>query len=112
MTNLVKGLAEVHHQDIGLVPLITVGAEVMIEFQQLCLTGELAAEPILEVVQDAVLIVHNVHNVLPHTMLEVLAADTGQTDGSVVLCKCLIPLLVYKNHVCLTQVIRHNTCSI
>ena len=76
MTNLVKGLAEVHHQDIGLVPLITVAAEVMIEFQQLCLTGELAAEPILEVVQDVLSIVV-VHNVLHHTVPEELAADTG-----------------------------------
>ncbi len=61
-------------------PLITVGAEVMIEFQQLYLTGELAAEPILEVVQDVLLIpVVVIHHVLHHTVPEELAADTGQT---------------------------------
>ena len=57
MTNFVKGLAEVHHQDVRLVPLITVCTKVVVEFQRLSLAGEFAAEYMLEVM--SVIVVHN-----------------------------------------------------
>ena len=69
MTNFVKGLVEVHHQDVRLVPLITVCTKVVVEFQRLSLAGEFAAEYMLEVI-EYVMSVIVVHNVLYYTVLE------------------------------------------
>ena len=111
MTNFVKGLVEVHHQDVRLVALIIVCTKVVVEFQQLSLAGEFAAESMLEVI-EYVMSVIVVHNVLYHTALEELAADTSQTDRSVVLCKRLLPLLVCRYHICLAPLIRTHTRAI
>ena len=108
MSDLVESLAEVHHQDVSLVPFITVSTEIVVELQQLGFAGELTAKSMLEIVQDTVLVVM-IHDVLYHNMFEQFTANTRQANGSVVFWEGFFPLLVRQNNISLPPIIGHNS---
>ena len=92
MTNSVKSFAEVHHQLISLMSILTVSGQVMIELLKLGFAGELASVAMLWGIQHIMLLCV-IHNMPDNHMFKQLAANTGQANWLVIHRKCVFPSL-------------------
>ena len=69
MSNLVKGLAKVHNEDIGLVTLVAILCKVMDKLNKLGLTRQSRPEPVLELVKN-VMFFSMAHDMAGYDMLK------------------------------------------
>ena len=104
MTYFVKCFAEVHHQDICLMALVTVASKVVDELYQLGFTRELVSETMLKTVEDVVGF-GMLHDMAGYHMLKQLAAYTCEAYRSVVGCECFLTLLIDGSDIGITPVL-------
>ena len=83
MTDFIKCFCEVKHYNICLLVITHITSEVMDKRNQLCFTGSLSSESVLQGVEEIV-VVSMGHDAAADYMLHHLTAYTCKADGAVI----------------------------